>query len=203
LTRKTPLLICSMRTAIPYPCMGSSASVLRMSMSSAPWTRSPDLSAIWRIPLTIKRKNTPPLHLIVKRRSSKNVPDRGAEPRASRRWEVGRPLKGLPGCRAAVARPFSATRECREGRFSPTSLGLADFVRRKLAQGQDSKRKSSNFRSADHTRTGLLLLKQHHCRWDCSLLLLSHRKCGILPVGNQHLSLWGTRSRFSKVLWRS
>jgi len=34
---------------------------------------------IWRIPLTIKRKNTPLLHLIVKR-SSKNVPNRGAEP---------------------------------------------------------------------------------------------------------------------------
>jgi hypothetical protein len=34
---------------------------------------------IWRIPLTIKRKNTPLLHLIV-RRSSKNVPNRGAEP---------------------------------------------------------------------------------------------------------------------------
>jgi transposase len=37
----------------------------------------------------------------------------------------------------------------------------------------------------------------------CSLLLLSHRKCGMLPVGNQHLSRWDTRSTFSKVLWRS
>jgi hypothetical protein len=60
LTRKTPLLICSMRSAIPYPCMGSRATVLRMSMSSVPWTRSLDLSAINPLLLTIKRKNSPP-----------------------------------------------------------------------------------------------------------------------------------------------
>src|SRR2546421_12556762 len=38
--RKTPLLICSIRTEIPYPCVGSSANVFRMSISSVPWTRS-------------------------------------------------------------------------------------------------------------------------------------------------------------------
>src|SRR2546429_1126947 len=38
--RKTPLLICSIRTEIPYPCIGSSANVFRMSISSVPWTRS-------------------------------------------------------------------------------------------------------------------------------------------------------------------
>src|SRR5437660_12832211 len=50
LRRKTPLLICSSRTAIPYPCMGSSASVFRMSMSRVPWTSSLDLSAIGTLP---------------------------------------------------------------------------------------------------------------------------------------------------------
>jgi hypothetical protein len=35
-------------------------------------------------------------------------PIAGLNPRSSRRWEVGRPLKGLPGCRAAVARPFNS-----------------------------------------------------------------------------------------------
>src|SRR5690242_3331242 len=44
--RKTPLLICSIRTEIPYPCIGSSASVLRTSISSVPWTRSLGLSGI-------------------------------------------------------------------------------------------------------------------------------------------------------------
>jgi len=46
LTRKTPLLSCSIRIEIPYPCVGSSARVFRMSMSRVPWTRSLDLSAI-------------------------------------------------------------------------------------------------------------------------------------------------------------
>src|SRR5437660_1870617 len=44
--RKTPLLICSIRTEIPYPCIGSSANVFRMSISSVPWTRSLGLSGI-------------------------------------------------------------------------------------------------------------------------------------------------------------
>src|SRR5271154_1454188 len=44
--RKTPLLICSIRTEIPYPCMGSNANVFRMSISSVPWTRSLGLSGI-------------------------------------------------------------------------------------------------------------------------------------------------------------
>src|SRR6266699_6905553 len=44
--RKTPLLICSIRTEIPYPCIGSSANVFRMSMSRVPWTRSLGLSGI-------------------------------------------------------------------------------------------------------------------------------------------------------------
>src|SRR6266480_5424986 len=46
LRRKTPLLICSIRTEIPYPCIGSSANVFRMSMSRVPWTRSLGLSGI-------------------------------------------------------------------------------------------------------------------------------------------------------------
>src|SRR6266480_2107567 len=49
--RKTPLLICSIRTEIPYPCIGSSANVFRMSISSVPWTRSLGLSGINLIPL--------------------------------------------------------------------------------------------------------------------------------------------------------
>src|SRR6266403_1614020 len=44
--QKTPLLICSIRTEIPYPCIGSSANVFRMSISSVPWTRSLGLSGI-------------------------------------------------------------------------------------------------------------------------------------------------------------
>src|SRR6266550_896663 len=50
LRRKTPLLICSIRTEIPYPCVGSSANVFRMSISSVPWTRSLGLSDIRRSP---------------------------------------------------------------------------------------------------------------------------------------------------------
>src|SRR6266480_5174500 len=48
--RKTPLLICSIRTEIPYPCIGSSANVFRMSMSRVPWTRSVGLSCINLLP---------------------------------------------------------------------------------------------------------------------------------------------------------
>src|SRR5437762_13819046 len=67
LGRKTPWLICSRRTAIPYPCMGSRAKVFRMSISRVPWMRSLGLSDMNAFPLTIKRKNTLSL-LIVKRR---------------------------------------------------------------------------------------------------------------------------------------
>src|SRR5205823_13368562 len=73
LGRKTPWLICSRRTAIPYPCMGSSASVFRMSMSRVPWTRSPDLSPIDAFLLRIKWKDTP-LLLIVKGRKRDKAP---------------------------------------------------------------------------------------------------------------------------------
>src|SRR6266513_5518516 len=48
--QKTPLLICSIRTEIPYPCIGSSANVFRMSISSVPWTRSLGLSGIKIVP---------------------------------------------------------------------------------------------------------------------------------------------------------
>jgi hypothetical protein len=57
------------RTAIRYPCMGSSASVFRMSMSRVPSTRSLGWSALDPFPMRIKRKNTP-LLLIVKRRTT-------------------------------------------------------------------------------------------------------------------------------------
>src|ERR1035438_8185558 len=40
LTLKTPRDICSMRRAIPKPCIGSRLSVLRISMSSVPWITS-------------------------------------------------------------------------------------------------------------------------------------------------------------------
>src|SRR5437879_935065 len=66
--RKTPLLICSIRTEIPYPCIGSSANVFRMSISSVPWTRSLGLSAIKTVPLDNQEENTP-LILFVKRRT--------------------------------------------------------------------------------------------------------------------------------------
>src|SRR5437660_5653921 len=75
LRRKTPLLICSSRTAIPYPCMGSSASVFRMSMSRVPWTRSPDLSPIDAFLLRIKWKDTPLLLIVKRRRSQASAPD--------------------------------------------------------------------------------------------------------------------------------
>src|SRR5205807_5042382 len=65
--RKTPLLICSIRTEIPYPCIGSSANVFRMSISSVPWTRSLGLSDINLIPLGYQEEHTP-LLLVVKRR---------------------------------------------------------------------------------------------------------------------------------------
>src|SRR5438034_2255476 len=56
--RKTPLLICSIRTEIPYPCVGSSANVFRMSISSVPWTRSLGLSGI-NLPLGYQGEHTP------------------------------------------------------------------------------------------------------------------------------------------------
>src|SRR5260221_7712396 len=56
--RKTPLLICSIRTEIPYPCIGSNANVFRMSISSVPWTRSLGLSGINLLPLGYQEENT-------------------------------------------------------------------------------------------------------------------------------------------------
>src|SRR6267142_5523585 len=56
--RKTPLLICSIRTEIPYPCVGASANVFRMSMSSVPWTRSLGLSGINLLPLGYQGEHT-------------------------------------------------------------------------------------------------------------------------------------------------
>src|SRR5258708_24449099 len=55
---KTPLLICSIRTEIPYPCVGSSANVFRMSISSVPWTRSLGLSGINLVPLGYQGEHT-------------------------------------------------------------------------------------------------------------------------------------------------
>src|SRR5580693_1524458 len=63
--RKTPSLTCSIRTEIPYPCIGSRANVFRMSISSVPWTRSLGLSAIKVLPLGKQEENTP-LILFVK-----------------------------------------------------------------------------------------------------------------------------------------
>src|ERR1700746_1282767 len=63
--RKTPLLICSIRTEIPYPCIGSNANVFRMSISRVPWTRSLGLSAIKALPPVNQEENTP-LILFVK-----------------------------------------------------------------------------------------------------------------------------------------
>src|SRR6266576_2974563 len=69
--RKTPLLICSIRTEIPYPCIGSSANVFRMSISSVPWTRSLGLSDIYLLPLGYQEEHTL-LLLVVKRRRPEN-----------------------------------------------------------------------------------------------------------------------------------
>src|SRR5205823_2068066 len=69
LRQKTPLLICSIRTEIPYPCMGSSANVFRMSISSVPWTRSLGLSGINLLPLGYQEEDTL-LPLVVKRRNT-------------------------------------------------------------------------------------------------------------------------------------
>src|SRR5881275_252249 len=66
---KTPLLICSIRTEIPYPCMGSSANVFRMSISSVPWPRSLGLSGINLLPLGYQEEDTL-LPLVVKRRNT-------------------------------------------------------------------------------------------------------------------------------------
>src|SRR6267143_4257952 len=71
--RKTPLLICSIRTEIPYPCIGSSANVFRMSISKVPWTRSLGLSPIKALPPGNQEENTPPLILFVKRRSGNKI----------------------------------------------------------------------------------------------------------------------------------
>src|SRR5260370_38588186 len=68
--RKTPLLICSIRTEIPYPCVGSSANVFRMSISSVPWTRSLGLSGI-NLPLGYQEEHTL-LLLVVKRTRPQN-----------------------------------------------------------------------------------------------------------------------------------
>src|SRR6266853_4252345 len=69
--RKTPLLICSIRTEIPYPCIGSSANVFRMSISSVPWTRSLGLSGINLLSLGYQEEHTL-LLLVVKRRRPEN-----------------------------------------------------------------------------------------------------------------------------------
>src|SRR5438067_13381553 len=71
--RKTPLLICSIRTEIPYPCIGSSANVFRMSISSVPWTRSLGLSAIKTLTLGYKEEHT--LLLLVVKMSDMVVSD--------------------------------------------------------------------------------------------------------------------------------
>src|SRR5260370_11528944 len=72
LGRKTPLLVCSMRTEIPYPCIGSRASVFRMSISSVPWTRSLGLSCIRILPPGYQEEHTL-LLLVVKRRASREL----------------------------------------------------------------------------------------------------------------------------------
>src|SRR4029077_12316034 len=57
LRRKTPLLICSIRTEIPYPWVGSSPNVFRMSISNVPWTRSLGFSGIESpYPLATRRR---------------------------------------------------------------------------------------------------------------------------------------------------
>src|SRR6266550_5085484 len=72
LRRKTPLLICSIRTEIPYPWIGFSASVFRMSMSSVPWTRSLGLSGIKIVPPGYQEEHTL-LLLVVKRKERKHT----------------------------------------------------------------------------------------------------------------------------------
>src|SRR5437879_3560143 len=81
--RKTPLLICSIRTEIPYPCIGSSANVFRMSISSVPWTRSLGLSGIKMLPSGYQEEHTL-LLLVVKRRGETPLEHPGT-PRIARR----------------------------------------------------------------------------------------------------------------------
>src|SRR6267378_1071249 len=69
--RKTPLLICSIRTEIPYPWIGSSANVFRMSISSVPWTRSLGLSGINLIPLGYQEEHTLLLLVVMRKRPEK------------------------------------------------------------------------------------------------------------------------------------
>jgi hypothetical protein len=59
---------------IPYPCVGWSASVFRMSMSRVPWTRSLGLSVIDAFLLRIKKKTL--LLLTVNRRIRTVFPSR-------------------------------------------------------------------------------------------------------------------------------
>src|SRR5215471_8544777 len=65
--RNVPSLICSIRTETPYPCIGSRASVFRISMSNVPCTRSLGWSPI-RNPSPDNQEEDTLLILIVKRR---------------------------------------------------------------------------------------------------------------------------------------
>src|SRR6476660_2450166 len=94
LRRKTPLLICSIRTEIPYPCIGSRAKVFRMSISRVPWMRSLGFSGIKSLdPPGYQEEHT--LLLLVVKRSDTVVSD-------FRRQQVARrPLPPLRPKRAA------------------------------------------------------------------------------------------------------
>src|SRR5215469_3919398 len=100
--RKTPLLICSMRTEIPYPCVGSRANVFRMSISRVPWTRSLGLSAINVLPLGYQEEHTPSLLLVVKGRLGTGL--------AGESWAGG----GIEARKERPRRPMrAADRHCR------------------------------------------------------------------------------------------
>src|SRR5271155_231810 len=92
LRRKTPLLICSIRTEIPYPWVGSRANVFRMSISSVPWTRSLGFSGIESpYPLATRRRILFSYWLSIGENLSRQLPDWGGE------FELLVTLGGQPG----------------------------------------------------------------------------------------------------------
>src|SRR5882762_6038618 len=104
--RKTPLLICSIRTEIPYPCIGSSANVFRMSISSVPWTRSLGLSGINLLPLGYQEENTLLLP-VVKRRVMRGLDFRSQ----SERTFFGRGTRNVRRCVRGFLRR-NGTKQC-------------------------------------------------------------------------------------------
>lgn len=115
--RKTPLLICSIRTEIPYPWVGSSASVFRMSISRVPWTRSLGFSGIKSLyPLASRRSipfsfrlsrgELPRIHLVGTRAESKRRGQKRNREATIETWAY----RVLGYC--GLSRPFASWFDC-------------------------------------------------------------------------------------------